>query len=36
MFPPEKRLEVTTEGGLDLLNMTNKKESFIFRYYKTM
>jgi len=27
---PEKRLEVTTEGGLDLLNLTNKKESFVF------
>lgn len=31
---PEKRLEVTTEGGLDLLNMTNKKESFIFDIIK--
>ena len=31
---PEKRLEVTTEGGLDLSNMTNKKESFIFDIIK--
>ena len=31
---PEKRLEVTTEGGLDLLNMNNKKESFIFDIIK--
>ena len=30
---PEKRLEVTTEGGLNLLNMTNKKE-FIFDIIK--
>ena len=31
---PEKRLEVTTEGGLDLLNLTNKKESFVFDLIK--
>ena len=31
---PEKRLEVTTEGGLDLLNLTNKKESVVFDIIK--
>ena len=31
---PEKRLEVTTEGGLDLLNLTNKKESFVYDIIK--